>query len=451
MSGILEHSDIEGLTLKVRDIESRRLISEAIAAYRGGALRSAIVSTWIAVVYDFIAKTRELATQGEPGPKAFSDELADAVDKQNIAKLLGIERDLLKNDDNNFQFLAQHELMAMQRLYEDRNLCAHPALVADEQLFRPSPEQVRTHIVHALSYLLIHAPLQGKGAIARFDSDLLSSSFPRTPKEINVHLRSKYLDRAKNVLVESLIKAVLIAPFGSERPTYIKKIRILAIVLGEISKIKIEIYESVMPKYVAKKFASIQGKKLIGICPFVAQDPRIWSWLDLADQTRIKRLIETSDAKTLLLNDAFEGLSVESLENTLTDRFDALPWNEQSDIISHSPRKEFVEQAIELYSDSGSYRTSEHLGESLILNVVDYFEPHHIDDLLKVVSENRQIWLAGGTSDILCRVFDITERYLQGTRKHWQRFVDRQVKQCEGDTTDRFAYPEIQRKLDSKK
>src|SRR5690606_13064122 len=43
------HSDIDSLVLAVRDRESRRLIGEAITAYRGGAFRSAIMSTWIAV------------------------------------------------------------------------------------------------------------------------------------------------------------------------------------------------------------------------------------------------------------------------------------------------------------------------------------------------------------------------------------------------------------------
>ena len=64
-------TDIDTLALAVRDRESRRLIAEAITAYRGGALRSAIMSTWIAVSFDIISKARELAAQGEAVPKAF--------------------------------------------------------------------------------------------------------------------------------------------------------------------------------------------------------------------------------------------------------------------------------------------------------------------------------------------------------------------------------------------
>ena len=53
-------TDIDVLALAVRDRESRRLVEEAITAYRGGALRSAIMSVWIAVVHDVFSKAREL-------------------------------------------------------------------------------------------------------------------------------------------------------------------------------------------------------------------------------------------------------------------------------------------------------------------------------------------------------------------------------------------------------
>jgi hypothetical protein len=48
-------SDLDELLLSVRDPTSKSYILEAINAYRGGALRSAIISTWIAVSYDIIS------------------------------------------------------------------------------------------------------------------------------------------------------------------------------------------------------------------------------------------------------------------------------------------------------------------------------------------------------------------------------------------------------------
>ena len=48
--------NLEVLAQEVRDHDSKRMILEAIASYKGGALRAAIVSTWIAVIFDIIKK-----------------------------------------------------------------------------------------------------------------------------------------------------------------------------------------------------------------------------------------------------------------------------------------------------------------------------------------------------------------------------------------------------------
>lgn len=143
-------TDVDTLCLNIRDQESKRLISEAIAAYRGGALRSAIMSTWIALASGIVAKARELASQGEAAPIAFVQDLDSAIVNSDIGKMQRIESDLLNTANEQLQILAPHEFMALDRLKYDRNLCAHPAFVVEDELYQPSPESVRSHIVHTL-------------------------------------------------------------------------------------------------------------------------------------------------------------------------------------------------------------------------------------------------------------------------------------------------------------
>lgn len=50
--------DIEALTLRCRADRAREYVQEAIMCYRAGAYRSAIVNSWIAVVFDLIEKVR---------------------------------------------------------------------------------------------------------------------------------------------------------------------------------------------------------------------------------------------------------------------------------------------------------------------------------------------------------------------------------------------------------
>ncbi len=60
MMNNLRLTDLDELVLTVRDKVSLSYILEAVNTYRAGAYRAAIVSTWIAVSYDIIAKIREL-------------------------------------------------------------------------------------------------------------------------------------------------------------------------------------------------------------------------------------------------------------------------------------------------------------------------------------------------------------------------------------------------------
>ena len=423
MSVSVGHSDIDSLFLAVRDRESRRLIGEAITAYRGGALRSAIMSTWIAVAYDIIAKARELAGQGEAAPRAFVADLDAAIAAKDKRKLQTIESELLDKANSDLQLLAPHEYSALGRLRDDRHLCAHPAFVFEDELFQPSPELVRAHIVHALQHLLIHAPLQGKSAIARFDADLLGPAFPATPEDIGAFLRARYLDRAKDVLVVNLIKAILAAPFGAERPKYAAKVRTLAVVLREIAKSKTAIYDAMMPAFVAVRVGQIQDDVLLSISPFLESDPRIWDWMTEPDRTRIRRLLETADVDTLKAHAAFDAFAITPLSAVLVDRFNGFDATTKISIISEHPRRELVPAGIALYEQAGSYRSAEQLGQSVILPLAPLFTADDLQTALTAAADNGQIWDAAGTPEILEQLFEHTQPLLHAGRPYWEAFL----------------------------
>jgi hypothetical protein len=442
-------TDIDSLCLAVRDRESRRLISEAITAYRGGASRSAIMSTWIAVAYDIISKARELAAQGETTPKAFVDDLDAAIASSDIPRRQNIERQLLTTANDTLLLLAPHEFDALRRLYDDRHLCAHPAFVADDELFQPTPELVRTHIIHALQYLLIHAPLQGKSAVARFEADLLSPSFPTSSQDIGTYVRSKYLDRAKDVLVSNLIKGLLTAPFGAERAKFTGKEHQLAQTLREIAAAKPAIYDQVTPPFIATRFDSITDDVLLKICALLEADARIWTWISDPVRIRVRTLLASSKLDDLKASSAFDAFAVPELATVLMARFDTFDEDDQVSVISENPRREFVYRAIELYSAAGGWRYAEKLGRALIVRLAPFFSSDDIKRTLDAVIGNGQIWGASGTPAILETLFDQSIRVLSEARPHWQNFVDAMTAQHKGDASAYHSYPGIREKLAS--
>lgn len=445
---MVNHSltDIDSLYLQVRDHTSQRLIAGAITAYRGGAARSAILSTWIAVAYDIIAKARELAAQGEAAPQAFITELDAVIASNDIPKRQSIERQLLDTAYKKLQLLALHEYDALKRLFEDRHLCAHPAFIADDELFQPAPELVRTHLIHALRYILIHAPLQGKSAVARFEADVLGTSYPASGTAIGHYLRARYLDRAKDALVINLIKGILTAPFGTEWVKFAGKERQLALSLREIAVAKTAIYDSTVPPFVANRFDALPDEVLLKLCPYLEAETRLWDWVSESVRIRIKTLLGTATLDALKATGAFDAFAIPELASILLARFDAFDEATQTNIISENPRREFIPKAIALYRDARGWRHAESLGRALMVPLAPLFAADDIRHVLDAVVANEQIWAASGTSGILETVFELSQSLLAESRPHWQGFVNRMASE-RGNQTEHFAYPAIRAKL----
>ena len=442
-------TDIDILALAVRDRESRRLIEEAITAYRGGALRSAIMSVWIAVVHDIFSKARELAGQGDGASIAFVERLDKAIEHKNITQMQGLERELLETAKSDLQLVTPHEHETLRRIQEDRHLCAHPAFITEDELFQPSPDLVRSHLVHALQCLLIHAPLQGKSALNRFKSDVLSPSFPSTEEGIKTFVSAKYLNRSKDALVANLIKVLIKAPFLEGEEELLKKKRQLAWSLSEVAARKTRIFEEIARPFVSQFFDGVGDDRLLNICAFIGAEPLLWGWLTDPVKLRLVRLIEQCAIEDLKEHLVFDAFSIPELADTLLAKFTSFDTTERAQLLSDSPCREFVPFGIEIYSSAGSYRESERLGQTVVIPLAPHFEANDVGLLLDAVLGNSQISYASGTSDVLDEVFELTSAVLPTARDHWQRFVDEMTAQHGGKPDTPYSYPSIRAKLDA--
>ena len=81
-------TDLDELILRCRDDRAKAYVREAVASYRAGAFRSAIVATWIAVCFDFIEKLQELALAGDKEAESQVNEL----EKIRSSSLLNLSR-----------------------------------------------------------------------------------------------------------------------------------------------------------------------------------------------------------------------------------------------------------------------------------------------------------------------------------------------------------------------
>jgi len=191
---------LEDLLNEVRDRESRRHLDDAIRAYQAGAFSSAIIATWITVAYDLIGKIRELAESGDGQAGDFARGLDNAISSGNRDELQKTERNLLKVAHGTFELIDSRELEELDRLRNDRHVCAHPAFVRPSEIFVPTPELVRLHLATAVDAVLAKEPAPGKRAVQRFVSEIVSASFPESLNQLAAYLRARYFETGKAAL-----------------------------------------------------------------------------------------------------------------------------------------------------------------------------------------------------------------------------------------------------------
>lgn len=435
-------TDLDSMLLKVRNAASQMYIREAIAAFRTGAFRAAIISTWIAVSFDIISKLKELTLYGDSNAKEHIEKLQINIKHQNIKKLQEFEEDILRVAYEQFEFFDYHEFEDLNRLKHDRNLCAHPAFAKEEVLFQPSPELVRTHIVHSITHLLKNQPVQGKSAIGHILNDIKSNIFPKDIDDSCRYLSEKYLNRAKNVLVRNLLIVILKEYFSDIDEFDSKKLNSII----AISRTHHKIYNSVLKEKLAPIISSESDKNFEKIFSLLALDEEIWSIIEEPIKIKIKAFIQSLSVDNfdlIIENYIFKCLEIPDVTEHLLSLFNVLPSKDQAIIISTAPNAKLANQAVELYGKAGAYRHAEDLGEKVLLPIAPFLNDAQIVQILNFAKDNGQINYAGGTPEILCRFFKITRNHIIHTKDAWIDFVKKMLET--NDPKGYYGYPELQK------
>lgn len=442
-------TDLDELILSVRDQASRAYIREAVIAYRAGAYRAAVVSTWVAIIYDIIGKLRILDSQGDASAHQLVEELEGATASRSILSMSKFEERLPEKALKTFEFLNQLEFEDFGRIRLDRNRCAHPAFSGETLLFTPSPESVRAHIVHAITYLLAHPPVQGRAAIQKVLTDISGQYFPITQDEVTSYLRSRYLDHAKATLVESLValfvKAILrrnVAELaGSESAA--------SLALQAIGTCRPDIYERKMKDVLATLAPGLDDNSIVNLSMLIVKDRRIWVWLDEPTRLRAKTMVRSFDLSSGQNTDMLDALAIEPLRAPLLENFQNLDAEKQLDILSKKPRSELADAALTLLEQSPSFRGAEARAKVVLLRVGQFFTLPQIRRALEAVTSNGQIWDAAGIPSILDKFFDVTESCRTQTKDDWENLIKTLLDKMHYMLPGQFPYAELAKKLEA--
>ena len=77
--------------------------------------------------------------------------------------------------------------------------------------------------------------------------------------------------------------------------------------------------------------------------------------------------------------------------------------------------------------------------------MIRFFSSDEIVQIVTGAKDNRQIWEASGTKDVLIRLFDGAIQHFEQTKIAWKEFVERTLRSYEEN--DYYGYPELQERL----
>lgn len=374
-------SDIETLILKCRTEESKLYISDAYSAYKAGAYRSCIVTTWIALVFDLIDKIRELSIAGDKKAQAILEkfeklqERIEKSDPEAIRDSLAFERSILDVAKDELSLIDKQQLIDLERLKEDRNRCAHPTFQRIETPYHPTPEQARYHINNTISYVLKMPPVQGKQALSNLSKLVESSYFPLDFSDALKQLQSSDLSRPTESLINAFVDKLIHSYFDQDHTLYFQKRTLVAL------QCCLHMHHSESISRLKSQFEKINrtigDDKLLLAVATILYIPELWHEIEEATHIRIREYIlrcEEDDFVTLTK----KGLENEELKPHILNRISELDSSELSQLIKTGVIEECVERAVDVFCSARNWRHANQIYVDCILPIIQELTKDHL-------------------------------------------------------------------------
>lgn len=388
--------DIDSASLTVRDVRSRQYILDAIRSYRAGAYRPAITSTWVALAYDLIQKYRELASSGDAEANSFIQSWDRAVAANQTPKLLTLERELIEHAYTKFNMFTSSEKTTLERLRADRHKSAHPAFDSLDELYEPSDEQTRTHIISAISIVLSRSPMRGRGIIETFSSDICSSGFPSSSDLVVNFVAQKYLSHMRPATIRNFGLVLVKSLINNLPPEWsLQKAKVLYSLESIYSRQNDE-WDSIQT-YILKIIHDDVPENRSNVLALIGHFPDLVDRID--EPTRIALNAHCGSLDAVMTNPRSFGAAVIPIfEENLVNAFEQADLEQKSIILfeQNAPLDCYWNISLTKFAAAGSFRGAELYFDRLIAPFKTIAGDQHLTEIFISASNNGQIAHSGG-------------------------------------------------------
>lgn len=442
---------VEDLVNQVRDESSRVQLLEATRAYEASAFRAAIVSVWVTVALDLVSKLRQLADDGDSNAGTRVAALDKAIAQTDIRTLQKFETDLLDVCRDEFERIDARDHLALTRIYEDRHVCAHPAFVAPQDVFTPTPELVRAHIATAVDAVLRHSPAPGKQTIQRFISESQGNAWPSGRAALTDYLRDRYFGRGKQSTRRSLAELFVKGALGmglSDRKV-VNRLGQAARALGDIdpSLLSAALVKVVRTREEGRGLTDDEILLMIGGLGTLSS---LWEALPKTSIPRVVSCVKIAAWSELAASGSLSTAPPEDqVGAALAERIEAATAVEIGDAIRARPRpsKRLLDRALIDLADSPSWRSAENRMRDEVLPLARALDGPRMQKVLTALKENTDVRMASGMPQLLDELFEETKGDV-GVARVWKDIADYLgANGRDGDPTDWYAYPQLIQKV----
>lgn len=385
-------TDLDALLLKVRTRRSREYIAEAIAAYRVGAYKAAVVATWIAVSFDILTKIRELSRSSDGAATRFVEEFDKAVENKNRERLLKLEGELLSKALDPFAFIGQQEHLYLSRLKEDRNFCAHPAFSSEAELFQPRPELVRLHIVTAVETLLSMAPVQGRAMIAAFADDVPSPSFPREREQAIRYVTERYLARLRTNALDGFATVLLKGFLHRDVDGWKGHETSIIHALVAIARHRPQVWGSDVRDTALGLIDTASGEHLGRAFGLLKEFPDIQERLSQATRIRLETIIESYDPNASPDDGIFAAIDLDSFAKGVRDAYARLDADQKVKILTRFPSRAYLPESLRQLREAKSFRGAESIFQRSVTPLAAVVTAEDLGEIPVVIQSNYEVW-----------------------------------------------------------
>lgn len=407
-------SDLEILVNNCRTDIAKQYIQEALSCYNVRAYKSAIITTWIAIVYDILEKIQELARLGDSKAKEIEKmfiTIRDNFDKDNpntVRKLLEFENQILQLAKDKLEIIDSLQFDELNRIKQDRNKCAHPSMHKNGEVFLPSAELARLHIKNAITILLSQEPIQGKAALTTLKQLLCTPYFPREEQKIKLELQNSVLKKASKALVNRFIDMVFFDIFEEQ----LYKSNNYRILRAMYELYPVQTGEK-LPQLIIKYFDKVDSESFYLLAAFITFFPevQIFEKLDSAKQNRIESFIRQAPPNQLALF-ICPNLDFGKLKQKIEDRIFGLSTTDIKEMLSAvSPiRRETLfyvvkEKILWEYQHINKWEENNFIFNNLLNNYFHLLSKQEMQKLFQFICDDEHIKDATSTISMIKQLY----------------------------------------------